>query len=176
MNADYTIRAATPQDATRLAVLGLQVWLHTYAWSGVSDPIANYVLREFTPANMLNLLQDADSLVLVAEADENLLAYTVLRFGVPHAGIAVDTEIKTLYVQAHFGRRGIGVALLNAARQATLRRTGNGASWLMVNAQNHNAQAFYAANGFAIEGETFFDLDGTRHKNWIMVWRGEAQT
>lgn len=171
MNPAITIRAATPKDATRLAVLGLQVWLHTYAWSGVSDPIANYVLREFTPANMLSLVQDGDTQVLVAEADENLLAYVVLRFGVRHDEIAVDTEIKTLYVQAHFGRRGIGVALLKAAREATLRRSGSGASWLMVNAQNSNAQAFYAANGFAVEGETFFDLDGTKHKNWIMVWR-----
>lgn len=41
------MRIATLEDAPRIAVLGAQVWLQTYATAGVSDVIARYVLETF---------------------------------------------------------------------------------------------------------------------------------
>lgn len=170
MNPAFLIRPASNSDAVRLATLGMQIWLHTYAWNGISDTIAHYVQREFTPERMAALLQDANARVLVAENAENLLAYAVLRLE-PHA-TRPCCELATLYVQAHFARCGIGRALLLAAQDMAQQESASSALWLMVNTHNERAIAFYHANGFVIDGETFFDLDGTLHKNWIMTSSG----
>ncbi len=166
MSTPYLIRPATEADALRLATLGMQVWLHTYAWNGISAPIARYVQNEFTPVRMAALVQDAQARVLVAERDENLLAYAVLRFD--SGDSRPGTELATLYVQAHFLRCGIGRALLQAAHQCAQQVCGSDELWLMVNTHNERAIGFYQANGLVIDGETFFDLEGTLHKNWIM--------
>ena len=167
MTTAFFIRRASHSDAVRLATLGMQVWLHTYAWNGISDAIAHYVQREFTPERMVALLQDAGARVLVAENGENLLAYAVMR-PEPHA-TRPGCELATLYVQAHFARCGLGRALLLAMQEMAQQETGSPALWLMVNTHNERAIAFYQANGMHIDGETFFDLDGTLHKNWIMI-------
>ena len=77
----FTIRAAEPADAVRLTALGIHVWLHTYAKNGISDPIARYILEEFTVTKMRALIADSKQRVLVAENNENLLGYATLNMG-----------------------------------------------------------------------------------------------
>ncbi len=156
-----------------IAALGLQVWLHTYATNGVSDDIAQYVLRQFTQDSIGALLVDPDRCVLVAMAPGNLLGYATLAFAAEHSGIT--TEIETLYVQEHFLRKGIGSALLYRAINEARSRTASADVWLSVNANNGRAIAFYDAAGFVADGEMYFDLNGTRHRNIILVAREAAQ-
>lgn len=171
------LRSAILSDAPRLATLGMQVWLHTYAWNGISNSIAHYVQQEFTSARFETLIADPTRQIYLLEQDENILAYITLQYGKRFvdensaAAIEVDTEVATLYVQAHFLRKGLGQRLLEHAR-AELAQTGRSpALWLTVNAQNLNAQRFYLAQGFGQEGETDFMLDGVAHRNWVMVKR-----
>ncbi|KAF1040773.1 MAG: Spermidine/spermine N(1)-acetyltransferase [Burkholderia lata] len=170
MSAMVSIRAARQADAARIAVLGAHVWVDTYAAAGVSEVIAQYVLRTFTPERILTLVNDPGAVLLVAEADGNLAGYMVIRLGSYHADVPV--EIETLYVQATFSGRGIGSSLLTHARGIAEERTGSRSFWLSVNSQNDKAIAFYRSRGMAQEGTAYFELGGIRHENKIMVARG----
>ena len=165
------IRVGRSEDASRLAVLATQVWLHTYATEGISRDIAEYVLRELTPEKYGALLIDPACHVVVAEQAKNLVGLAVVRFGVPcPAGNNSAAELQTLYVQEHFVGRGIGKLLLEAAESKARRHT-NTALWLSVNAKNAAAIAFYAHQGYAKVGTTFFVLGEGRHENHVLVGR-----
>jgi ribosomal protein S18 acetylase RimI-like enzyme len=169
MKAIHSIRPATPKDAARIAVLGANVWVHTYATAGVSDVIAQYVLTSFAPETILALLNDPSIVLLVAEADGKLAGYIVMRFGSYHADVPI--EIETLYIQDAFAGRGIGSALLGHARGIAMARTGNRAIWLLVNSQNETAIAFYRSRGMTQDGIAYFELGGIKHENKVMVAR-----
>jgi diamine N-acetyltransferase len=158
-----------PKDAARVAVLGTHVWVHTYAAAGVSDVIAQYVLRTFTIERIRILVNDPDAVMLLAEVEGNLAGYIVMRFGSQHADIS--TEIETLYIQESFSGRGIGSSLLTHARGIAESRAGNRAFWLIVNSKNEKAISFYHSRGMAQEGIAYFELGGIKHENKVMVAR-----
>ena len=165
----HSIRPATVDDAARIAVLGAHVWVHTYATTGVSDVIAQYVLTSFTPEKIQALVNDPGVVLLVAEAETHLAGYIVMRFGSYHADVPI--EIETLYIQDSFSGRGIGSALLNHARGIAMVRTGNRAIWLIVNSRNEKAISFYRSRGMTQDGIAYFELGGIKHENKVMVAR-----
>ena len=186
MQLEPVLRNGAPRDAARLAALGMQVWLHTYATSGISETIARHVLAEFTPAKFDALMLSDTSHVLVAEHDDHLVGYAVLTFGAacpacaapvaePHTEPPSEptTELVTLYVQAHFARQGIGARLLDAAAAMATARSRAGL-WLTVNARNDAAMAFYARHGYAQVGTAYFSLGGVRHENHVLVAASSA--
>ena len=171
MRVSSGIRVGQSEDASRLAVLATQVWLHTYATDGITRDIEEYVLREFTPEKFSALLNDPASHVIVAEQRENLVGLAVVKFGVPcPAGNNSAAELQTLYVQEHFVGHGIGKSILQTA-EAKVRQHLNTALWLTVNAQNTGAMAFYAHQGYAKVGTTFFVLGAGRHENHVLIGR-----
>lgn len=169
MPFETIIREGVPSDAERLAVLATQVWLHTYATDGVSRVIARYVLSELSVNKFQACLLRESSTVLVAEVSENILGYAVVNFGVPCPSGSPTVEVASLYVQEHFARKGIGSSLLFESQRVACRRTGNSAIWLMVNAENWRAIAFYEKHGFRKTGTAYFELGGEKHENHVLV-------
>jgi len=168
-NAPLITRPANAADAPALAALSIQVWLATYATEGVNDLLARYVLDQFTPAAFIAWTNDADTALIVAEADAHLVGYARLRFGARQALVpSASTELCTLYVQEPFTRSGVGSALLDKARATVRDRTGNDALWLTVNVQNQRACRFYEKHGFARKGTTWFALGEGRHENHVL--------
>ena len=169
MDFEVSVRNAIPSDAERLAALGMQVWLHTYATNGISQDIASYVLMEFTAAKMSALLADPSAVVLVAEAAGCLAGYATLQLDMPCPSDSTATvELATLYIQAHFSRQGLGTRLLARAEQAVRDRAGS-ALWLTVNAHNATAISFYTAHGYTKIGTAYFSLGNTQHENHVLV-------
>lgn len=163
------IRPARLEDANRLAALALQVWLHTYATEGVSEPVARYVLHELTPAKYTALLQNPSALVIVVERGENLLGFAVLQLDAPCPSVPDSrAELATLYVQEHFTRCGLGSRLLLEAQALAKERSG-ARLWLSVNAKNQRAIAFYRRHRYSQAGLAAFMLDGVAHDNCVMV-------
>jgi diamine N-acetyltransferase len=143
----------------------------THATDGISREIAEYVLRELTPEKYSALLNDPACHVVVAEQHENLVGLAVVKFGVQcPAGKSSAAELQTLYVQEHFVSRGIGKLLLQAA-ESKVHQHMNTALWLSVNAKNVEAIAFYAHQGYAKVGTTFFVLGEGRHENHVLIGR-----
>jgi ribosomal protein S18 acetylase RimI-like enzyme len=169
MRTDLAVRLGSPADAACLAALGSQVWLHTYARSGIRPAIARYVHEHLSPAALLSQLERSDAFTLVAEVDGHLVGYALGEPG--KAGFTLSpapTHLDKLYVQEYFIGTGIGRALLSQVRAEASRRTGSSALWLTVNSQNAQARAFYARQGFTDIGATNFDLYGEQYENRIL--------
>lgn len=163
------IRAGRPSDADRLAVLATQVWLHTYCTNGVNTEVAQYVLSELTVERFAVRLTEPQSHILVGEFQEWLVGFAAVRFGASCPSIAKSTvELQTLYVQEHFIGQGIGRSLLEAA-EAKAREEAAAPLWLSVNAQNAQAIAFYARQGYNRVGTTYFVLGEGRHENHVLI-------
>jgi diamine N-acetyltransferase len=169
MRHSFQIRTAQTSDADRLAVLAAQVWLHTYATTGINHEIAQYVLSELTVAKFSARLGEPKTKIVVAECSDCLVGFAAVKFGAscPSGGRSV-VELQTLYVQEHFIGHGVGRSLLQAA-EAKAREWSTSPLWLMVNAKNARAIAFYVRQGYAKVGTTYFVLGQGRYENHVLV-------
>lgn len=171
MRHNFRVRSGRPGDANRLAALAVQVWLHTYATDGINDEIAQYVLSEFTPVKYLQSLSEAATHFLVAEHDENLVGFAVLKVGLScPTGASSAVELQTLYVQEHYIGNGVGKSLLQAA-EVKARKLSESALWLKVNTKNARAIAFYAHHGYSKVGTAYFVLGEGRYENHVLIGR-----
>lgn len=169
MHHHLQIRAGQASDADRLAVLAVQVWLHTYATKGINNDVAQYVLSELTVEKFSARLAEPETKMLVAECSEGLVGFAAVKFGFScPSGARSVVELQTLYVQEHFIGQGIGRSLLEAA-EAMAREQATSPLWLTVNAQNARAIAFYARQGYAKVGTAYFVLGQGRHENHVLV-------
>lgn len=172
MRHSVQIRSGRAVDADRLAVLGAQVWLHTYATEGVNDDVARYVLSELTPEKFRERLSDPAAHFLVAEHSESLVGFAAIKLDLPcPAGAASEVELQTLYVQEHFIGHGVGSVLLQAA-EAKAREQSKSVLWLKVNAKNLGAIGFYAHHAYAKVGTAYFVLGEGRYENHVLIGRG----
>ncbi|MBF9232421.1 GNAT family N-acetyltransferase [Microvirga alba] len=162
------IRIATTSDASNLAALSIQVWLHTYAKSGLRNALSDYVLAEFTPEKIAASVNDENQVFVVYEENAHLLGYLRLILNSPIPSDPESrVEIAKLYVQEHFVGRGIGSALLKYAL-AYCDKLGITSVWLAVNHENTNALRFYEQHAFLRNGSTFFHLENEQHENFIL--------
>jgi GNAT superfamily N-acetyltransferase len=169
MRTDVAVRSAALADAACLAALGSQVWLHTYAKSGIRPAIARYVHENLSPAAFRHQLERSDAIALVAEVDGSLVGSALVEFDKPCvARSPASTHLDKLYVQEYFIGTGIGRALLTQVRAQASHRAASSALWLTVNSQNLQARAFYTRQGFTDIGCTNFDLYGELHENRIL--------
>jgi ribosomal protein S18 acetylase RimI-like enzyme len=171
MRHSLRIRGGQPSDASHLAVLATQVWLHTYATNGITGEIAQYVLSELTPERHLALLEDPTTHLFLAEHNECLVGFAVVKLGAKcPTEVESSAELQTLYVQEHFAGQGVGKALLQAAEAKTREQSGR-PLWLTVNAKNARAIAFYERQAYSKVGTAYFVLGEGRHENHVLIGR-----
>ena len=149
------VRKASEKEAVLIAAIGQCVWVDTYATEGMRETIANYVLNEFTEENILKLIQSKD--VFVLEAEKHLIGYTVV-------STSATAEIETLYILPTFQGHGFGKELLNYALQH------HHSVRLSCWERNTRAIEFYKRHGFTESGETYFEMEGERHRNVILTY------
>jgi diamine N-acetyltransferase len=165
-----TLRPATADDALCLGVLAMQVFLDTYATDGIRPAIAREALEGYAPAVYQRLLQAPGLFILVAEQRGHLLGFAQVTMGTPHTLVdhPAPAELDRLYVQEPFTGRGLGRALLHAAEQEAARR-GAGLLWMTPWVHNHRALHFYAREGYADVGLTWFEFEGEHHENRLLT-------
>lgn len=168
--ADCQIRPAGPADALCLGVLAMQVFLDTYATDGIRPEIAREVLGTYTPATYEALLARPDVSILVAERRGHLLGFVQTTLGTGHALVTAraPAEVDRLYVQEPFTGRGLGRRLLHAA-EADAADRGCDLVWLTPWVHNRRALHFYAREGYADRGPTWFEFEGERHENRLLA-------
>ena len=139
---DLKLRPALRSDVTCLAVLAMQVFLHTYATRGIDADLADEALQQFSPAALAARLDDPQVRITVAELLGRLLAYVDVQAGItcalPQGG---SVQVLRMYVQALFKRMGLGSSLMTVA-EASARRLGARALWLTAWVGNTPARAF----------------------------------
>ncbi len=164
------IRPATADDALCLGVLAMQVFLDTYATEGMRPAIAREALGSYAPDVYQHLLQASATFILVAERQGHLVGLAQVTLGTSHPLVsdASPAELDRLYVQRPFTGCGLGRALLQAAEQEAARR-GATMVWLTPWVHNTRARHFYAREGYADVGLTWFELGAERHQNRVLT-------
>ena len=165
---ELNLRPATLSDASSLAALSIEVWVGTYLRQGVNGFFADYVLSELTTAKFETLLSDPHEHIVVSQNADGIDGYVRLTMGRLHPdGVGSDTEITTLYVQPRHHGVGIGAGLLKRALTLCV-ELGVTQPWLMVNAENDRAIAFYQRHGFTQTGQTHFRINDQGYLNQVL--------
>lgn len=163
------IRQAAPADAPCIAALGLQVFLETYATSGIWPALAREALGSFSVEAIEFQLQLPGAFFLVAEHGDRLVAFA--QFAQPAYEKPEGTFwVERLYVQEPFTRRGIGKALLSRV-EALARENGATAISLTAWVGNARALAFYSSQGYDDVGPTTFTFEGESYENRRLLKR-----
>lgn len=164
------LRAAVPEDALCLSVLAIQVFLDTYATTGIRPSIAREVLSSYSQAGFRAAIASAGSRVVLAEVRDHLVGFAQVTLRATHhlAPPGVQAELLRLYVQEPFTGAGIGTRLLAAAEQVAA-ASGASVLWLTPWVHNHRALAFYGRRGYADHGLTVFTFEGESHENRVQA-------
>jgi GNAT superfamily N-acetyltransferase len=167
--ANTAFRAALPTDALCLGVLSTQVFLDTYATSGISADLAHEAQQIHSPAAFEVVLRSPRSEITVAEVGGNLIGFVELRFEgrCPVAGLA-GPEVLRLYVQGPFQGQGLGRALLSIAEGRAL-AIGAQSVWLTAWVGNSRALRFYPRVGFKDVGATQYVIRGNGYENRVFA-------
>lgn len=173
--AAITLRTATPDDALCIGVLGVQVFLDTYATDGIRPTLAREVLRSLSPDAIAERLALPATTFVLAETAGHLIGFAQLCGGTPHALIPdpAAAELERLYVQQRFQGQGVGARLL-ARAEAMARATGAPLLWLTAWVGNARALRFYATLGYEEIGTTWFEFEAERHENRLFRKRFAA--
>ena len=164
------IRDAVADDALCLGVLGMQVFLDTYATAGIRASVAREVLATFSTEALAAQLRDPATHIVVAERDGHLVGYAQVTLGAAHelAPPGPPAELLRLYVQEPCTGGGLGTRLLRAA-EATAAARGACVLWLTPWVHNRRALAFYAARGYVDHGLTWYRFEGEAHQNRLLA-------
>jgi diamine N-acetyltransferase len=77
--AEFTFREATPDDALCISVLGMQVYLDTYAPQGIRLSLAEEVLHNFSPPVIAEVMAKPDTTFIVTETHVTRLRFLFAR-------------------------------------------------------------------------------------------------
>jgi len=169
MTIAVQLRPATKEDALCLSVLATQVFLDTYATTGIRPAIAREVLHSFSVSAIACLLNQKGTFFHVAERDGHLLGFSQITLGTRQESVIATrpVELDRLYVQEPFTRMGLGSQLLHASETSVIQR-GADVMWLTPWVHNARALQFYARQGYADIGSTSFLMDGEAHENRVL--------
>lgn len=161
-----TIRAATAQDALSIGVLGIQVFLDTYATEGIRDSIAQEALDSFLPENISKIIATPETLIMVAQINHHLVGCAQIALRTAHDLIADQdaAELQRLYIQERFTGRGVGYKLLQNAEQHA-RLGGASLLWATVWIGNDRALRFYPRQGYEHLGSPLYRFQNETHEN-----------
>lgn len=155
-------------EALLISVLLKTVNVQTYATSGISFEIANYITQRFSPEYIENSIKENEDRLLVAYKNENPIGVAEIIYNAtcPIRKINVP-ELSKLYVLDRFHGQGIGHGLLKEVEKQVL-KTEAQHLYLEVYVENASAISFYQRQGYEIIGEVDFPMQDNVYKNWVM--------
>ena len=157
------IRYAFKEDCINLAVLGLQVWLETYAVEGIRTIYSRYVIDTFTETYFLNLLEKPNYRLLVSETEGTLQGFVLINLDSRFEEESNGFEIEKLYVHRNFKGQGLGRQLLAEVVQ----RCGN--NFLLYTWVENESNQFYKHLGFKHIGQLNFEFSNTLIENNVFT-------
>jgi ribosomal protein S18 acetylase RimI-like enzyme len=166
MSLEWRVRAAGPDDAGALALIGAATFIESYAEIVDGKDVVMHCAREHAPDYYTRALAKGGKawLVEVAPGYAPIGYALVMPPELPDAG-PCDIELKRIYLLSRFQGTGIGSALMAAALEAS---AGHDRLMLGMYKGNDNALAFYRKHGFSISGERTFTLGGSTYSDWVL--------
>jgi GNAT superfamily N-acetyltransferase len=174
LTSSITIRRATPADAARLASFAATAFTDTFAADNRPEDMAAYLAESFGEAEQRAELEDPAVTVLLAEKDDALVGYAMLRDGDAAGPVASARgeaiEIARLYAGKRWIGAGIGALLMQRCLDEARARARD-TIWLGVWERNARAIAFYERWGFAHVGSQPFTLGSDVQTDHVMARR-----
>ena len=163
---DVIFRNAVVDDALCIGLLGMQVFLDTYATKGIREAIAQEALDSFSPQIIKELIIKPDNLFVTAKINGHLVGFAHITTKTSHTLIPDPNaaELKRLYIQERFTGYGIGWKLLQfAEEQARLHKVQQ--LWASAWVANQRAIGFYPKQGYSYIGSPTYTFQGETHEN-----------
>ena len=165
------VRAATPADADRLALLGRSTFLESYAHLLPVEDILGHTARQHAPEVYAAWLADPRCGLWLAEVEAGHAPVAYLVATPPdlpsvEAG-PDDLEIRRIYVLHRYKGQGLGRQLMQAVADLA-HRTGKRRLLLGVYSRNREALAFYDQLGFARAGTREFRVGNHSYHDYIL--------
>ncbi len=162
------IRKATELDIRNISVLKKQVFISTYALSGINNEFSNHITAEFSIERIEESIKDKNKIILVAERKGFLIgiAEIFLNSMCKETG-NLSPELNVLYVFEHVKGKGIGFKLISECENIVKEYNLPGL-WLTVYHQNENAIQFYERQSYKDIGTYLFEMEGKKYENRIM--------
>ena len=169
LTAQIQLRPAAPRDALCLGALATQVFLDTYATTGINSDLANEARQHYSEEAYAKRLAAHEVEVTVAEIGGNLAGFIDVQCpSICPIPTVVGPEVLRLYVQAPFQRQGLGKELLRfAERQSHVQ--GSQVIWLTAWVGNARAVAFYPLAGYRNVGSTQYVINGRAFENYVFA-------
>lgn len=165
------ILQAKIQDAKNIASLAIQVWLDTYAVTGIRETFSEFIWNELSPEAFKKKLNNPDIDIYKVVENEHLIAMAEISYNSAcPANSSLKCEIDKLYVQQNYHGKNVGANLLNFINSICKKKSIK-TIWLTVYENNHRAIKFYQKHNFVEIGDTYFELGEERHRNIILTKR-----
>lgn len=164
------IRPATIDDIPALAELAALTFPLATPSHTTPESIQTFIDQVLSPSMFEAYLSDQRIDLIVAEDDDALVGYVMLKGGEPYdpdvakaVTIRPTVELSKCYVHPDAHGSGLAQQLVIASLEAAEAR-GGAVLWLGVNQENDRAQRFYDKAGFERVGEKRFQVgDGLEH-------------
>ena len=169
-NPVVVFRVATQADALCLGVLATQVFLDTYAFTGITEEIANKVKHDFSAEVFAELLANSSTFITVAVHETALVGFAQTTLGTEQALApgGKPAELDRLYIQEPFTKHGIGSTLL-ASHETQAARNGAAVLWLSTWVGNKRARHFYPKHGYQDYGLVSFNMGQYKIENRVFA-------
>ena len=163
---DWMVRAAGPDDASALALVGAATFLETFAGAIAGSAIVGHCAANHTAEAYAALLaKGAQAWIGEAHAGAPV-GYALIAQPELDAAQAGDVELKRIYTLSRFHGSGLGGALMDAAVAGA---AGHTRLLLGVKADNHRAIAFYRKQGFDPIATRQFNVGGTLYDDLVLA-------
>lgn len=171
-STEITLRRATQADALCLGVLATQVFLDTYAFTGITQAVANEVREAFSTEAFTAILAQTSTFITVAVHNAALVGFAQTTIGTAQslAPYGEPAELDKLYIQEPFTRHGIGSRLLSSHEKLAAEQ-GVAVLWLTPWVGNHRALRFYAKHEYKDYGIVFFHMSEHKIENRVYAKR-----
>jgi len=172
-----SLRSADAADVPCLSALATQVFLETYATSGIRLALAREVETQFCATAFTERLSQPGRRTLLAERSGHLVGFAEVALGAEHELVSPKpaAELTRLYVQSPFLRQGVGRRLLRRAEALALAE-GASTLWLRAWIGNERALLFYASQGYEPLGSTEYCFEGEAFENRLFAKLLPAET
>lgn len=160
-------------DAALLSKIGAETFWETYRDSPDSeeDDLRKYIDWAYDEDRLRIELQDEGFRYLIAEVQGEPAGYARLKIGSYIENIDGERplEISRIYLYSEYQGSGRGRSLIEKCIEEAKRFVCDKV-WLSVWKHNERAIGFYEKMGFEMAGTTSFDLAGTEHEDFVMVF------
>lgn len=168
-NQAVHLRIAGLQDAELLARLGARTFSDQFAADNTAEDMAEYLQKAFSKQKLIDELEIAESVFIIAESEGNAIGYARLLGGSTETCVS-DTnpvELVRIYVVQEWKGKRVGSLLMQKCLEEA-RGRGYATIWLGVWEKNPNAITFYQKWGFEKVGTHTFKLGSDLQQDWIM--------